>query len=483
MNILIINPPSKKIKNVVRDLIYGCWCAGRRIGGMQTPPLNLLYSASVLKQAGHQIVLVDGGVDDDGYEEAKGKFKEFQMVAMLSSTNSFRLDVDFLKEIKKINPEIVSVLFGSHPSFMPEHCLRESTVDIIVRREPEFILKNLANAIEQSEDWGQVQGIGYREDEKFVFTDLHPFIEDLDQLPIPDRGFLPENIDYFNPVVKRMPYATMQTSRGCPASCNFCTVPSFYGKKIRCRSAESVLRELELLSHQGYKEVFFRDETFSVYKDRNVKICQGIIEKKLDLTWICNARVDMVDKESLELMKKAGCHLIKFGVESGNQKILENIKKGINLSQTSKAFEICHDLKIDTHAHVMLGCPGETNETIKETLRFVKDLDPTFVSFGIHTPYPGTELFEKVACDHPEIKDGSDASMEKLHVKGFFNESFTSLKKQELELWVKRAYRIFYFRLSYLLRRLFSIRSFGELMRILIAGSNIFSFAVEKDAE
>ena len=108
-------------------------------------PLNLLYAASVLKQSGHQVVLVDGGVDDDGYEEVKSKFKEFQMVAMLSSTNSFRSDVDFLKEIKKINPEIISVLFGSHPSFMPEHCLRESIVDIIVRREPELILKNLVN--------------------------------------------------------------------------------------------------------------------------------------------------------------------------------------------------------------------------------------------------------------------------------------------------------------------------------------------------
>ncbi len=483
MNVLVLNPPSQKIKNIVRDLIYGCWCGGKRIGGMQMPPLNLLYAATVLKQDGHHVTFLDGSVDEEQYKRVKQRFKDFKVVAILSSTNSFQADVNFLKEIKIINPAIVSVLFGSHPTFMAKHCLREECVDIIVRREPEFILRNLVNAIEKGKELKEVKGIGYREKEDVIFNDVCPFIENLDELPMPDRDLLPEKVDYFNPVIKRMPYTTMQTSRGCPARCNFCTVPSFYGKKIRYRSAESVLRELKILSDRGYKEIFFRDETFSAYKERNREICEGIFLQGLDLTWICNARVDMIDKEDLTLMKRAGCHLVKFGVESGNQEILENIRKGITVEQTRQAFAICHELRIDSHAHVMLGCPGETNQTIEKTLAFIKEIDPTFVSFGIHTPYPGTELFAEVAIKHPEIQDGTDASMDKLHIKGFFNESFTNLKKEELEAWIKKAYRAIYFRPSYLFKRLRSIQSFSEFMRLVIAGSNIFSFATESEKE
>lgn len=482
MNILVANPPNQKVKNVVRDLLYGCWCAGRRIGGMQMPPLNLLYAATTLKQAGHQVTVLDGLFDEALYEEVKKRFSTFDIVAVLSSTNSFKADVEFLQDIKQIHPRIISVVFGSHASFMPEHCLNEPAVDIIIRREPEMILRNLVATLESQGPLDQVRGIGYKENNRHMLTELFPFIENLDDLPIADRSLLSQRVDYFNPVVQNVPYTTMQTSRGCPARCNFCTVPSFYGKKIRYRSAESVLTELRMLTQMGYREIFFRDETFSVYQDRNRAICQGMIDENLNLSWICNARVDMIDEQDLALMKKAGCHLVKFGVESGDQEILDRIKKGITLEDTRRAFDICHRLNIDTHAHVMLGCPGETVDTIRRTITFVKEIDPGFVSFGIHTPYPGTELFSQVVTSQPEIFDGSGASMDKLHVKGFFNESFTDLSKEDLERWVKRAYRSFYFRPAYLFKRLFMIQNIGQFVRFLIAGSNIFSFSVERES-
>lgn len=479
MNVLILSPGHKKNKNVVRDLMYGCWCSGRRIGGTQMPPLNLLYVATVLKECNHNVKFIDAGLDYAAYNEFKKQIKDFGVVIILSSTNSFKADVEFLNEIKRLNPDIKTLLFGSHPTFMPEYCLKEDCVDIIIRREPEFIIRDVINALDKKENWKHIKGIGYKEGSEMVLNEFYDFIENLDGLPIPDRSFLPFGLDYFNPVVKRMPYTTMQTSRGCPARCNFCTVPTFFGQSIRYRSARKVVEEMRLLRSLGYREIFIRDETFSAYKERNKEICNCLIEDGVDVTWICNARVNLIDEEDIILMKRAGCHMIKFGVESGNQGILNNIKKGTTLEQTRKAFDLCRRLKMDTHAHIMLGCPGETVETIRQTIRFVKEIDPTTVSFGIHTPYPGTELFEAVALKHPEIKDGSLAAMEKLHITGFFNESFTDLTKEELERWVKKAYRDFYFRPSYILKRLSSLNSFDELMRLVVAGSNIFNFGLK----
>ncbi len=480
MKILVLIPPNRLVKNIVRDLVYGCWCGGKRIGGTQMPPLNLLYTATILKNEGHKVEFIDAGIDYQRYKEIESRAKDIDAIITLLSTNSFKNDLETLNILKQINPDVINIVFGSHPTFMPKYCLEDESVDIIIRREPEFIIKDLINALEKNKNWKEVKGIGYRERGDIILNEYYPFIENLDELPIPDRSFLPKDKDYFNPIVKRMPYTTMQTSRGCPARCNFCTVPSFYGKQIRYRSADKVIDEIIMLKEMGYREIFFRDETFTVYKERNKKICQYLIDNKIGISWICNARVNTVDKEMIKTMKRAGCHMIKFGVESGNQNILNNIKKDITLGQTQKAFKICKEAGVDTHAHIMLGCPGETIQTIKNTIQFVKKIDPTTASFGIHTPYPGTELFEKVVNLHPEIKDGSEAGMEKLHIKGFFNENFTGLEKDKLEQYVKKAYRAFYFRPNYILKRIARIKDLNELMRWIFAGLNIFSFGVDK---
>lgn len=479
MKILVLSPANKGVKNVVRDFMYGCWCGGRRIGGMQMPPLNLLFVATVLKEDNHNVTLVDAGTDYQSYEHVKSSIRLYDAVIMLTSSNSFKLDIETCKELKALNPDLLSVFFGSHPTFMPDYCLKEDCVDIVIRREPEFAIRDLFRHIQTNKTYENAKGIGYKTaDDRIVLTELYPFIKNMDELPIPDRSLLPDGIDYFNPVVKRVPYTTMQTSRGCPAKCNFCTVPSFFGHKIRYKSAAKVIEEFQQLSQQGYKEIFIRDETFTAYKKRNVEICRGLIDKQIDITWICNARADMIDDETAALMKEAGCHLVKFGVESGNQSILDNIRKGITLEQTRNAFAICKKHTLDTHAHVMLGCIGDTPKTVYKTIEFVKEIDPTTASFGIFTPYPGTDVFKKVAAAHPEISDGTDADLTKLHITGFFNHTFCDLSKQELEDFVRIAYRKFYFRPRYLAKRLLSMRTKDELMRYAIAASNIFSFGL-----
>ena len=477
---LVLKPPvDKHSRNIVRDFVYGCWCNGRRIGGMQMPPLNELYVATHARSQGLDVEFLDAQFERSRFEEyERDDYREVGAVVLMSSTQSFRSDAELLKHIKSRNPAVKGILFGSHPTFMPEVCLSAEAVDFVVRREPEATMAELLGAVLGGGDGFGLQGTVHRSpDGSVMINPARPFME-MDDLPIPDRSLLPRGIDYFNPVVKRMPYATMQTSRGCPGKCIFCTAPEFYGKRIRCRSPENVLEELRVIKSQGYREVFFRDETFTAYKSRNHEICEAMVSERLGLPWIANGRADMIDKETLVLMRKAGCHLIKFGVETSSDEILANYHKGTTAEQAEQAFRWAREAGLDTHAHIIFGGPGESEETIRQTIDFAKKIKASTASFGILTPYPGTRLFEQVAKEHPEISDGSDSNMENLHTEGFYSQSVCGMPGEILSKWIVRAYRRFYWRPVYLLGRLVRIRSLDEFMSLLLAGLNIFHFSV-----
>ncbi|MFZ5587078.1 MAG: B12-binding domain-containing radical SAM protein [Thermodesulfobacteriota bacterium] len=475
----LIPPVAGGTKNVVRDFVYGCWCNGKRIGGMQMPPLNMLYAVSHCRAAGVEAELLDGMMEPEKHQAmVEEGFRDLAGLVLLSSTQSFRDDVALCRQVKAANPAVKTILFGSHPTFMPQFCLQEPDLDYIVLREPEETLRRLCLALQEGRDPADLPGIGRRgADGQAVINPPRPFL-DMDELTPPDRSLLPKDADYFNPVVKRLPYTTMQTSRGCPGRCIFCTAPTFYGRRYRVRSVANILAELRQVKAQGFREVFFRDETFSAMKKRNLDLCQAMLDEKLDLSWIANARVDMIDEDAMRLMKKAGCHMLKFGVETGSDRILANYKKGTTTAQARRAFALAKAVGLDTHAHLVLGGPGETAETIADTLRFVKDLDPSTASFGILTPYPGTELFDMVAEKHPEIKDGTSSNMENLHVQGFYSEAICGMNSRELERAIVKAYRSFYWRPSYLAKRLTRIRSLEELMVLLLAGLSVFSFSL-----
>ncbi len=483
MKVVVLIPPSKFSRNVARDLIYGCWCKGKRIAGIKFPPLSLLLVATVLKKEGFDVALIDAAATGMSLEEVKERTRGARMVVLLTSTMTVNEDAAVLNELKKANPDLLTVVFGAHPTFMPRHTLGKEGIDVVVRREAEFIIRDLARALASGDgEWRKVKGIGYRlENGEIMLNEFYPFVENLDELPIPDRTMLPQGIDYFNPVVKRVPYTTMMTSRGCPGLCTFCSSPPFYGRKIRYRSVESMIEELEEIKQLGYREVFFRDEIFTVVKSRTIALCEEMIKRKLNLSWICSARIGSVDKEMMELMKAAGCHMIRFGVESGSQKILDNIKKGITVEQTRQTFRWTHEVGLDTHAHLMLGTPGETRETIDETIKFIKEIEPTIITCGICTPYPGTQLFEEVREKHPEIGDGSQCDLSRLHTKSFYNEVFTELSPEELSKGIRKVYRQFYLRPGYLLKWLFRIKSVDEFRRVTLAGTQVFDFIFRGD--
>jgi len=481
MKILALNPASRLTKNVVRDVLYGCWCSGKRIGGGTVPPFELLEVATILKNDGHDIMFLDAQAEQKPLSDVVRVVPRFDAVAISTSTMSFLEDAETLRELKQVHPQLATIVFGSHPTFMPEYSLAQDSVDIIVRHEPEFIIRDLFRAMRDGgEAWKRVGGIGFREGSKIVLNPQYPFI-DLDELPFPDVTMLPEGIDYYNPLVRRVPYMTTTTSKGCPGRCTFCTAPYFDGMKVRFQSTDYVVREIEYFLEYGHREVYFRDDTFFVWKKRDREICQEIIRRKLDVTWIANARIGMIDKETMMLAREAGCHTIKFGVESGVQEILDNVRKGYRVEQAYETFRWAKEAGLNTHAHVMLGMPGDTIETVEQTIQAVKELDPTTVTFGICTPYPGTPLFDEVARKFPEIKDGTASDLSKLHVQGLFNEHYTSMSREELEAGMQRAYRAFYLRLGYVLKMLRQIRGIDDIMRMGIAATNVLDFALRGD--
>lgn len=481
MKAIFLKPPVDDAqRNVVRDFIYGCWCNGKRVGGMSLPPTNELLAATHARQPDLDVWFLDSQYEPERYHAlANSKFDGTLAILMMSSTQSFRHDVTILREIKEANPAVKTVLYGSHPTFMPEYCLEEEVVDFIVMREAEETIRCLLEALLNDKDVEDMEGIGYRDSSGKPVVNPHRSFFNMNDLPIPDRTILPKGVDYFNPVVKRLPFTTMFTSRGCPARCNYCTAPVFYGNKTRVRSADKILEELRIVRDLGYREVFFRDETFSAYKGRNMTVYENMLSEGMDFTWVANGRVDMIDREQMELMKKTGCHMLKFGVETGSQEMLDNYKKGTTIEQAVETFRLAREVGIDTHAHIIFGGPGETLETIEQTINFVTDtLKASTATFGILTPYAGTEIFDMVRTVHPDILDGSASNMENLHTTGFFSEAICGIPGEVLSKQVVKAYRRFYLRPSYLAERILNLRSFEEFMIHSIAGLNVMQFAV-----
>ncbi|MBU2639164.1 MAG: radical SAM protein, partial [Nanoarchaeota archaeon] len=219
---------------------------------------------------------------------------------------------------------------------------------------------------------------------------------------------------------------------------------------------------------------------FTFDKNRVKELCESLIKENVRIKWICNGKVGMGDKELMKLMKKAGCHLILYGVESGSQKILDNIKKDITLDQARETFKWAREIGIETHAHFMIGCPGETEETLKETIRFAKELNPNTVAFGILTIYPGTELYEQIKKKLPNGWDGTEAELSKLHVKSFKSEFLTELKPEVIEKYLIKAYKEFYTRPSYLFCRLFKVSSLHEMYTLGKSGIGVLWMILTK---
>jgi len=375
---------------------------------------------------------------NDNFSNAIQKIKKQNPKTIICNIGTYTLeeDLEFLNQVKKQTKAKI-ITFGQHPSVEPEDTLKNSVIDILIKGEPEEVINDVIKNINNKKQLKTIKGVCYK---RHISKEKN-IIKDLDKLPFPKR---PNKNYYFNPLVKHEPCTTMLITRGCPFDCSFCTVPTLYGKTFRKRSVEKVIKEIKTIINQGYKEIFFRDENLTLNKKYLTNICNEILKNKLKFSWMCNSRVDTVDLNLLKLMKQSGCHLIKFGVESGNQKTLTKLKKGTTIKQIKKTFNFCKQLNIDTLGHFMIGNPGETKKDILNTINFAIQLDPTYASFDTLLTYPGTTA-KKSMISEKELEDLHNYAFRKFYLRPKYivknimsTKTVTQLKNKILssyELW------------------------------------------------
>ncbi len=466
MKTLIINPPTEK--GFERS---GRW-PSHSSGGACQEPLFLAYAAAVLEKAGLEVELIDCRPDYITLEKLSEKItKEIGLAIIQTSTPSIDLDLETAKALKKKNSNLKIALVGPHPTVFDKEILNQyPDIDLILRGEYDYTVRDVAQALENDQNFKEIKGITYRDGRNIIRNEDREYIKDLDELPFPARHFLPVN-KYFEPLFIGRPTLRLISSRGCPFRCTFCMWPQLmYGRFFRARDPIKVVDEIEHLKNEYHiKEYYFDDDTFTINPDRVAKICDEIIQRKINLPFDCLARVDTVTPQMLRKMKEAGCIIIRYGVESGSSKILENIRKGITVEQIKLAFKETKKAGIKTHATMIFGLPGETKETVKETIKFVLELDPDYAQFPIAIPYPGTEFYEQ-AKSRGWLKNSNwsdfDASCPSVL-------EYPDLKAEDISRAAKLASWKFYLRPGYIAKKVFQIRSFGEIPQLIKGAAHL----------
>jgi anaerobic magnesium-protoporphyrin IX monomethyl ester cyclase len=360
-----------------------------------SPPLGLAYLAAVLEQAGAQVKILDYVVYGYRKDALPSILKDFrpQIAGATAVTMTFNHAKQILKDVKTIDPGILTVMGGPHVSFCARQTLEDfAELDVIVLGEGEETLVELACSVEQGQNLEVVRGIAYRAGSEIKTTLKRKLIADLDRLPLPARHHLA--LGRYRAL--RLPIS-LTTSRGCPHKCIFCVGRKMVGAKVRYHSAERVVTELESLAQLNFHQINIADDLFTANEERCLTVCEEILKRKLNINWTSFARVDTVSETLLTHMKAAGCTAVSFGIESANPAILKTIKKGITLRQVRDAVRMCRRAGIIPYASFILGLPGETPATIKETTDFAVHLQQEGLASGFHilAPFPGTAVREK----------------------------------------------------------------------------------------
>lgn len=489
MHIIFINPPFKSQ--------YGKFSRESRSpaitkSGALYYPLWLIYAAAYCKEKGHNVDFIDAPSKPLNEEQTLDIIKKLDcsnktLFVYGTSTPSIRSDIAFAETVKKIYPNCFNLLVGTHPSACVDETFQYSrSIDGIAIGEYDLTVENLATVLESGQNLKIVQGLAFRDDtEQIIRTDSVALIENLDIVPFASR-FIKEYLnekDYFF-AAATYPMIQIFTGRGCPCKCNFCVYPqTVHGHRYRSRSPKNVVDEFSYIAENfpDVKEVVLEDDTFTIGKQRVQDICNLLIEKGLHkrLKWLCNARVNTLDLETMRLMKKAGCRLIIPGIESGNQEILDNIKKGTKLEQVFPYVKNAKKAGILIHACYMVGNMGETKKTMEETLKLALKLNTDTAQFFPLIPYPGTEAYTwaksngYITIDYDKYckEDGTHNTVLNL----------PNLSANEMVDFCNFARKKYYLRLRYILHRLAvglanpddlkrSLKAFSRLRKYLFKG-------------
>jgi anaerobic magnesium-protoporphyrin IX monomethyl ester cyclase len=410
-------------------------------------PLGIGYLAAVLEKNQYEVDVIDCQALKLSYEEFKSEISKRQpnIVGITSTTLTYKSALQIARIAKENCPNCLTVLGGPHATFWDNEALQEcSDLDVVVRKEGEYTLLELAQRIETGKSFRDALGTTCRMEKEIIKNPDRPYIENLDELPFPAHHLFP--LKHFRKYGKVV--FPLSTSRGCTFWCNFCSAVRMFGRRYRMRSPKSVVDELEFLNEKyGAQQFTFYDDAFSVDQSRVQKICEEIQNRKLKIEWDCETRVDMVTKDLLQQMRKAGCLAVWFGVEAGSQRVIDAMEKGITLEKTKRAFKWARESGLMTIASVILGFPEETPETAWETVKFIEEISPDDVGYYIATPYPGTPMYDYVKkMGWLKIDDFNKYDT----ATPIFESPTISMK--ELREIRERAFQRFYLRPTYVLR-------------------------------
>ena len=469
MKTLLLSPPSfdgfdggagsrYQAKREITSFWYPTWLA---------QPAALIPNSKLLDAPPH------GQTVEDVLKIAK----DYELVIMHTSTPSLTNDVKCAEAIKAQNPNVQVGFVGAHVAVLPQQTLLENPeIDFVCRNEFDYTCKELAEA----KAWSEIKGLSYRDKLGNIHhNEDRALIHDWDAMPsvLPVYARDLDITKYFIGYLQH-PYISFYTGRGCPAKCTFCLWPQTIGGHLyRTKSPEAVGRDMDeakTISGNKVREYMFDDDTFTIDKHRAIAISEHM--KRLKLTWSCNARANL-DYDTLKTLRDNGLRLLLVGFESGNQDILNRIKKGVKLEVAREFMNNCHKLGITVHGTFIIGLPVETKETVEETIRFAQELSPHTIQVSIAAPYPGTELYDQA------LANGWFTNQSMVAKSGIQTSTleYPSLSSAEIEDAVERMYRQFYFRPKAILPIVREMLADRQMMvRRLREGVEFFSYLRER---
>jgi len=368
-------------------------------GGATSPPLGILYIAAMLETGGYTVAVTDGNIGTVSCDSILETAKQFQpdIIGISVTTIAYFRTTELVQELRRQHPRAFIVVGGPDISARLDiyrQAVGEGLFDGVVVGEGEQAMLELAQALEKGQPLEGILGLIYHHDGASYENPPRPFLDDLDSLPLPARHLLPD-ISIYRPhlfTFRRRPWTSMITSRGCPYQCIFCD-RSVFGNRYRARSAQDIFNEIKLLYEKhNIREISIEDDTFTIDVARVDKLCDLLLEAKLDLIWGCCARANTLSRELIFKLKKAGCWIIHLGIESGNQEILKTIRKGITTNMVQQVVSWASEAGLMVRGFLMLGLPGETKASMRQTIEFAKSLDLYSVNFCITFLLPNTQL-------------------------------------------------------------------------------------------
>ena len=469
-DLLLINPP------ITLEERYGSFASV----GSQAPPLGLCYLAASVRKCGYSVQIIDAPALDMDITRTMAEIAKIdaELIGLTASTVSIYRASELAKAIKGSGVKAPIMIGGPHISSLPQETLQEFKEFYLgVINEGEFTVPEIISSYKEGRNLPDIAGIVYREGEEVVLSPPRKNIEDLDTIPYPAWDLLPYLPKYYKPSPHsylRLPSSSLMSSRGCNGTCTFCARP-FMGEKYRAHSAEYTLGMIErLVKDYGIKDIMFYDDNFLLDKKRVQTICEELLKKNYKISWSCLARPEITSDDLFDLIKKAGCWQIAYGIESADQTILNMIKKRVTLERVSEVIKKTNEADIHSRGYFMIGCPDETKETIDKTTRFIRESGLKDFHVTFCTPMPGAELFD-TAHNYGTFK----RDWKKL---GFWDPVFIpkGMTKQELIESHRRMYRKFYVRPSIILRYLIKllITNPRSLINTLQAGFYVAKYAL-----